>query len=136
MSNALRSRSESVIGLVTSQELTLARLKRDGKASAARIAASEADIIRSSRDVLSEWFDQAHRLAVARAHHGLRGTAFREFARSIGVGSSDAFKLEQLDGHRDVVFAACEEMATDALSREREFRWPSWRKALEISVAE
>jgi phage N-6-adenine-methyltransferase len=123
-----------VVRLVTSQELTIARLKREGKASAARIVASEGDIMRFSRDVLSEWFDQAHRLAVAREHHGLRGTAFREFAKSIGVGSSDAFKLEQLDGHRDAVFAECEKTATDALARGVDFRWPSWRRALEIAL--
>ena len=119
---ALRDRSESVIRLVTSSELPLARLKRDGRASAARIAGLEADIARTSRAILAEWFDQAHRLAVAREHHGLKGAAFREFAESIGVGGSDAFLLEQLDGHREAVFDLCEAMD----------RFPGWRTALEM----
>jgi site-specific DNA-methyltransferase (adenine-specific) len=134
MSIALRSRSESVVRLVTPGEPTLAQMRRDGKASAARIAASEATISRTSRDILSEWFDQAHRLAIAREHHGLRGTAFRGFAKSIRVDGSDAFKLEQLDGHRETVFQLCEKMAIDARSRGTVFRWPSWRKALEITL--
>jgi phage N-6-adenine-methyltransferase len=122
-----RNRSELDHQLVSSQEPSLARLKRDGKASAARIVASETTISHTSRIVLSEWFDQAHRLAIARANHGLKGATFREFARSIGVDGTDAFKLEQLDGHREAVFAMCEDDAKTA-----GYRWPGWRKALEM----
>jgi phage N-6-adenine-methyltransferase len=122
----------SVVRLVTCGEPTLARMRRDGKASAARIAASEAALSRTTRDVLSEWFDQARRLSTAREHHGLRGTAFRDFAKSIRIDGSDAFKLERLDGHRETVFQMCEKMATEALSRGAVFRWPSSRAALEM----
>lgn len=127
----LSNRSESDHRLVTFSELTLARLKRDGRASAAKIAGLETDITRASRDILSEWFDQADRLAAARKNHGLSGAAFREFAKSIGVGGSDAFKLERLSGQREVVFAACEAEASDT---DEPYRWPGWRRALEMTA--
>jgi site-specific DNA-methyltransferase (adenine-specific) len=130
---ALRNRYESDHRLVTFSELTLARLKRDGKASAAKITGLETDIASTSRDVLNEWFDQADRLAAARRHHGLTGAAFRDFAKGIGIGGSDAFKLERLAGQREVVFAACETMA---LEQDEPLRYPGWRKALEIALPE
>ena len=130
----LPNRSESVVRLVTSSELTLARLKRDGRASAAKIDGLETDIARTSRDILNEWFDQAARLAAARKHHGLTGAAFRDFARTIGVGGSDAFKLERLAGQREIVFAACEVM--EASAKGEPFRFPGWRKALELALPE
>jgi site-specific DNA-methyltransferase (adenine-specific) len=85
-----------------------------------------------SRDVLSEWFDQAHRLALARRDHGLKGIAFRQFAADIGVRGSQAFDLVLLDGHRDVIFTKCEVLERQALIAGKPYRWPGWRTALEM----
>jgi hypothetical protein len=131
MPHPSQNRSESDHRLVTSREPTLARLTRDGRASAAKIAGLESDIARTSRDILNEWFDQADRLAAARKHHGLIGAPFRNFAKAIGVGGSDAFRLERLAGQREIVFAACEAME-EALAKGEPYRFPGWRKALEI----
>jgi DNA N-6-adenine-methyltransferase (Dam) len=56
---------------------------------------------------------------------------FGSSQKTIGVGSSDAFKLEQLAGQREVVFAMCEALETSA--KGDPFRFPGWRKALEMA---
>jgi hypothetical protein len=126
---AIALRNESHLRLVPS----LSQLRRDGKASAKRIAGFEADIARTSRVILAEWFDQAERLSRARKLLGIKGAEFRAFAVDIGIAGSTAFQIERLDGHREVVFAMGEKSEAVASARGEIFRWPSWRQALEIA---
>lgn len=104
---------------------TLKQMTIDGIACHKAIQVAERSLSVTSRQVLGHWFDQAARLAMARSVHGLKGTAFREFAAEIGIKGSRAFDVERLDGHRESVFAQYEKEAA-----EPGYRWPSWKAVL------
>jgi site-specific DNA-methyltransferase (adenine-specific) len=97
------------------------------------IAKNEGNIALTSRDTLRAWFDQAHRLSLARKLHGLKGAEFLQFAVDIGIKGNRAFEIERLDGHRDVVFTRVAKLEKEANAKGIDFRWPGWRRALEIA---
>jgi hypothetical protein len=59
-------------------------MTRDGQGSAAKIK-------RTTKKALIEWFAQSERLNIARAHFGLRGERFADFATRIGVDRAFAY---------------------------------------------
>jgi hypothetical protein len=63
---------------------TLSQMVRDGRADTIQHG-------RRTRESLDYWFRQSERLNIARAHYGLRGTRFTDFARRIGVDRASAF---------------------------------------------
>jgi phage N-6-adenine-methyltransferase len=128
----LRNRNESFEGFIASRSevLTLDELRAEGRASAERLGHRERQMNITSKETLSEWFDQAHRLTLARRAHHLQGAAFRQFAADIGIKGSRAFDIELLDGHRDAVLTKCEEQERQAIADGHIYRWPGWRSAL------
>jgi hypothetical protein len=69
---------------------------RDGRESAARIK-------RATKEALLEWFAQSERLNVARAHYGLTGARFIDFAGRIGIDRASAYQLVKLWEHRAAI---------------------------------
>jgi phage N-6-adenine-methyltransferase len=114
-------------GLVADLIPSLKQLRADGIACRKNMEAAERTVTATSRLILGYWFDQAARLALARSVHKLKGAAFREFAKDIGIAGSRAFDVERLDGHREDVLARCEK---EAARHGEGYRWLSWQAAL------
>jgi hypothetical protein len=94
-----RSRQISVIRTRTAVP-TLSQMIRDGQESAAKIK-------RATKEALTEWFAQSERLNIARAHYGLRGERFADFASRIGIDRASAYQLVNLLKHRTAILARC-----------------------------
>jgi hypothetical protein len=79
---------------------TLSQMVRDGRTDTIQHG-------RRTRESLDYWFRQSERMNIARAHYGLRGTRFTDFARRIGVDRASAFGLVKLHKHRVVILSDC-----------------------------
>ncbi len=100
---------------------SLEKLLRDGRASNRRIRLHETTLLRTSKERLTEWLDQAERLWIASKVHGLDGKRFTVFAAQIGIDRSSAFEVVKLHPHRIAVLAQCK----------REQHWPGWKVCLD-----
>jgi hypothetical protein len=91
---------------------TLSQMVRDGRADTIQHG-------RRTRESLDYWFRQSERLNIARAHYGLRGTRFTDFARRIGVDRASAFGLVKLHKHRAAILSDCRDELATATARGR-----------------
>ena len=94
----------------------LDQLLREGRTSKKRIDELEKGIRRFRKTVLIEWLDQAKRLWIAAAIHGLKGKHFEVFAAQIGVDRSSAYELLKLHPKRKEIMAQCRKGK----------HWPGW----------